>query len=119
MTILAGAKADLLQKVNLTSFNQNECNKSLTAVFRQNKKLPEGIRPSQLCARGELIDGVAENLRRDTCQGDSGGPLQIEQGGRYYLVGLTSFGAGCGTDLPSVYTRVSYYLNWIEENVWL
>jgi hypothetical protein len=114
----AGQKADLLQKVNLTSFDHDQCHNTLSAIFKRNKKLPEGIRKSQLCARGELIEGNADRLRKDTCQGDSGGPLQIMQNDRFYLVGVVSFGAGCGTDLPSVYTRVAYYLNWIEDNVW-
>ena len=49
-------------------------------------------------------------------QGDTGGPLQCEDDeGRMYLVGITSFGYGCGRpNYPGVYTRVFEYLDFIE-----
>lgn len=60
---------------------------------------------SQVCAG---IHGQG----KDTCQGDSGGPLHIKASdGRWYLVGITSFGIGCGN--VGVYTRVNAYSNWI------
>ncbi|XP_060688816.1 enteropeptidase [Hemiscyllium ocellatum] len=52
----------------------------------------------------------------DTCQGDSGGPLICKQDSQWYLVGVTSFGHGCG--LPhsaGVYARVTKFVDWIEE----
>ena len=55
-------------------------------------------------------------------QGDSGGPLQIQLDEPYCsfaLVGVTSFGKFCGfPQSPGVYTRVSYYVPWIESLVW-
>lgn len=52
-------------------------------------------------------------------QGDSGGPLQsVTADGLNRLVGVTSFGRGCGSPVPGVYTRVSRYLDWIESVVW-
>lgn len=58
----------------------------------------------------------------NTCSGDSGGPLlAVSQWNKKVknVVGVTSFGKGCGfKGLPGIYTRVSHYLPWIEENVW-
>ena len=61
---------------------------------------------TQVCA------GIAGN-NKDTCQGDSGGPLVARNSndGRWYLVGITSFGFGCGDN--GVYTRASGFQNWI------
>lgn len=32
-----------------------------------------------------------------------------------FLIGLTSFGKGCATQAPGVYTRISSYVDWIED----
>lgn len=51
----------------------------------------------------------------DTCQGDSGGPLVAFDANQCpYVVGVTSFGRGCGQPASyGVYTRVSNYRAWI------
>lgn len=46
---------------------------------------------------------------RDACQGDSGGPL-VYNG---VHVGIVSWGYGCAFEYPTVYTRVSEFLNFI------
>ena len=49
-------------------------------------------------------------------KGDSGGPFVIQLGdGKWYVIGLTSWGQNCG--YGTVYTRVSYFINWINTNM--
>ncbi|XP_068233926.1 trypsin-1-like isoform X2 [Palaemon carinicauda] len=68
------------------------------------------ITPQMLCA------GYAEG-GKDSCVGDSGGPMTVQENGRHVLVGITSFGKGCGfKDSPGIYTRVTAFLDWILEN---
>lgn len=57
---------------------------------------------------------------RDACQGDSGGPLVQKQPmtDSTVLVGVVSFGKGCARqDTPGVYTRVSAYVDWINDRI--
>ena len=66
--------------------------------------------PAKMICAG--IDGSV-----DTCQGDSGGPLAQEAFGTR-LIGITSFGNGCAQlGFPGVYTRVSTYVPWIQDNI--
>ncbi|XP_050350282.1 serine protease snake-like [Nymphalis io] len=76
-----------------------------------------GFQDHQMCA-GNLTGGI------DTCQGDSGSPVQVKiplktKGKIYWTVAITSFGIKCGQrNRPGVYTRVSSFIDWIEEIVW-
>ncbi|GAB6019329.1 Transmembrane protease serine 9 [Chamberlinius hualienensis] len=54
------------------------------------------------------------------CDGDSGGPVVAltSNSSAYYLVGVVSWGVLCGDpSYPSVHTEVSYYVDWISQNV--
>lgn len=65
--------------------------------------------PGMLCISGA-------GTGRDSCQGDSGGPLVRIEGNEKVLVGIVSQGYGCAyKDMPAAYTRVSYYLGWIDK----
>ncbi|XP_035233263.1 transmembrane protease serine 9-like, partial [Stegodyphus dumicola] len=66
------------------------------------------ILDTNICAGGEK--------NKDACSGDSGGPLIVKSDGKWFSVGVVSWGRTCGgLDLPGVYTRVSQYLDWIRD----
>nr|XP_045005880.1 vitamin K-dependent protein C isoform X2 [Jaculus jaculus] len=81
---------------------RNECIQAMKSVVTEN----------MLCA-GILGD------RRDACEGDSGGPMVAFFGDTWFLVGLVSWGEGCGLlNNFGVYTKVSNYLDWIHSHIW-
>lgn len=108
-----GRRSPVLLKANLTAVDLAPCNVSITGYGAMpTRRLPVGLIGGQVCAAD--ADG-----RRDACQGDSGGPLQVRgEQETWSVVGVVSFGVFCGTKLPSVYTRVASYVDWIESVVW-
>ena len=43
-----------------------------------------------------------------------GGPLFIETAGEFTQIGLVSYGYGCATSVPGVYTRLETYCDWLR-----
>jgi protein C (activated) len=83
-----------------------------------------------LVARNECVEVmknvVSENMlcagiigdTRDACDGDSGGPMVVFFRGTWFLVGLVSWGEGCGhTNNYGIYTKVGSYLKWIHSYI--
>ncbi|XP_013099191.1 serine protease snake [Stomoxys calcitrans] len=112
-TKFSGQASSHLQKVELKPYSYENC-AALAATAEGAEILPSGLWNSILCA------GSSE--AKDTCQGDSGGPLLLQHP-RFpcmkIVVGITSTGfSGCATpDIPSLYTRVRHYLDWINSYI--
>jgi transmembrane serine protease 9 len=68
------------------------------------------VSPGMLCA------GRINASAKGNAKGDSGGPLYVDHNGNYIQVGIVSHGrnAFSNANYPAVYTRVSYYRNWID-----
>ncbi|XP_034480984.1 ovochymase-1-like [Drosophila innubila] len=93
-----------LQYYNVTVLSNEECRSII------NKYDPGSFFPaSWICLKPS---------ESSPCNGDSGGPLVIRnEDGTRTLLGLTSFllDNECSLNRPSVYTRVSSFLSWIEK----
>ncbi|MBF25097.1 MAG: hypothetical protein CMP49_01070 [Flavobacteriales bacterium] len=72
-----------------------------------------GINSNTMFLAGAVDGGM------DSCQGDSGGPVVVRniENTHWLLIGITSWGQGCAEPgYPGVYTKVSNYINWINNN---
>jgi secreted trypsin-like serine protease len=88
-TSSGGGTVDTLRAATVTIQADSTCGAVFPGDFNAS---------NMLCAGGSGTD---------TCAGDSGGPLEArEVDGSYRLVGITSWGIGCG-QRPGVYTRVA------------
>ncbi|XP_068196925.1 serine protease 56 isoform X2 [Antennarius striatus] len=101
---LNGPFADVVMEARVPLLPQSTCKQALGKDVVTN---------TMLCA-GYLSGGI------DSCKGDSGGPLiyQDQMSGRFQLYGITSWGDGCGNKgKPGVYTRVSAFFDWIQDEI--
>ncbi|XP_057886741.1 vitamin K-dependent protein C isoform X2 [Melospiza georgiana] len=93
--------APFLNYIQIPIVPRNECAQAMRSRISDN----------MLCA-GSLGD------RKDSCHGDSGGPMFTRYKDTWFLVGLVSWGEGCGRKGKfGVYTKVSQYLEWIQHHI--
>lgn len=83
----------------------------LRVVPIEESKYHRSLITNDMFLAGNTVNGKTV----DACTGDSGGPCIKIIKGNWVLVGVVSWGTGCGRkDLPGVYTRVLSYHNWIR-----
>uniref|UniRef100_A0A8D2QUB2 pancreatic elastase n=1 Tax=Zosterops lateralis melanops TaxID=1220523 RepID=A0A8D2QUB2_ZOSLA len=98
--VTGGGSADRLQEVMLPVVDHEICS--------QEDWWGSQAKDTMLCAGG---DGM-----RAGCSGDSGGPLNCYRDDHWEVHGIVSFGLApyCNTyQKPTVFTRVSAYVDWI------
>ncbi|XP_065204403.1 serine protease snake-like [Planococcus citri] len=109
----AERSSNSLQKATIGIVDHQNC----TTSFEARPTLERGYDSKSMICAGDIDKGI------DTCPGDSGGPLQIlipNETCMWNIIGVTSFGPSiCGNNEDSgVYTKVPYYLDWIQSIVW-
>jgi len=99
-------------KVDIPLMDDFRCNAALKlALNRRQRGVGDRfqLHSSEICAGGEV--------GKDACTGDGGSPLVCQaQSGRWTVVGLVTWGVGCGSDTPGVYANVASFRNWINSN---
>ncbi|KAJ9599077.1 hypothetical protein L9F63_010444 [Diploptera punctata] len=100
-----GPSSDRLMQLQIPVVSQERCKDALSRF--KTARIDDNV----LCA------GYARG-GKDACQGDSGGPLIFPRGDRAYLIGIVSYGYRCAEPgYPGVYTRVTKFTDWIQENL--
>lgn len=103
-----GSYQHVLKEVDVPVLGHADCE---TKLRRTKLGYDFLLHPGFMCAGGE--EG------KDSCKGDGGGALVCgpqHQGGSWQVVGVVSWGVGCGQkDVPGVYVKVNHYNQWIQE----
>lgn len=98
----ANGITNTLQYADLVVMDQSTCSRAYMTGL---------VKSSNIC--------VGTTTGKSTCNGDSGGPLVTSS--NKVQVGLTSYGSanGCQKGHPAVFTRVTSYLDWINQKTGL
>lgn len=106
--------SDVLMEADVDYIPNNECKQISMTEYGPSMSMENRVFDTSLCA-ADFQNGS------DTCFGDSGGPILLagQNADEDLQLGITSWGpVECGhPQYPAVYARVSYFYEWIRENV--
>ncbi|KNC82005.1 hypothetical protein, variant [Sphaeroforma arctica JP610] len=98
----SGAASTSLNGIGMMVDYSSEC-----SIFSQ--PLTNPLKITQFCDYGRIDQGG--------CNGDSGGPAFRQDGDKFYVLGVVSFGSqDCADGNPGVYTKIADYVDWIESH---
>ncbi|XP_063636113.1 CLIP domain-containing serine protease HP8-like [Cydia splendana] len=101
--------------LTITGWGQTEHSQSSPIKLRAQVQL---VSPNTYSKHAQVTPGVlcaSSKNGQDMCFGDSGGPIMLAHDGNYYLTGIVSHRISpCGSSVPSMYTNVYSYLDWIQ-----
>ena len=104
--------ANQLQSVDVSIISNKKAGRQLDISYPPHPKLTQRM----------IATGANGTNRKGSCKGDSGGPLVFKQNGQNDIqIGIVSWGApNCvgGKNSPSIYTRLSKLVGWVNGEVW-
>lgn len=105
--VVKGELSHYPKNLTVPLLNTKECEGKIQKTILGNEfKLDK----SSICA--------GTNKDVDLCTGDGGAPLACPiQNDKFVLMGLSSWGIGCESKVPGVYTSIQAVLPWINETL--
>lgn len=105
---------DKLQYHETTTISWIDCGFRLNRLSIENPSAFERVEKSfsknVICTKNDIGKG--------SCNGDSGGPLVVTIDNVDRIIGVSSWGIGCGNGYPDVYTNVFAYSQWIHDHIY-
>ena len=106
------SSANQLQSVDVSIISNQKAGKQLDISYPAHPKLTQRM----------IATGANGTDRKGACHGDSGGPLVFKQTGQNDIqIGIVGWGVeNCvgGKNSPTIYTRLSKLVGWVNAEVW-
>jgi len=110
-----GNATDTVEYSTLSFVERTECNIELTRWWIEESNFSANMSPGDFWVFATETQICAIGNDTDACQGDSGGPLMAA--GTARQIGIISTGFGCNENIPSIYTNLGTYYQWIHSAI--